>query len=246
MGQKNVRPFTTTNYNTSRTVNQAHLHSQKIVIPGLVDGNEWMEQKNAHPFTTTDYTKSKLKQKSKSKSKQATQEGITKRNPRGITKSEDVPSKKYNVMYYATSNYQMASFDQLTAVWLLGFTALAQVAGVNASQTVNQAHSQSRKIVILPELVDGNEWMEQKNENPFTTTNGTKERGSVHNHILQYLTDSQSGPLGVRSNRQSSLKAYTMNRSTILCSTGESRTNTMRSPSGTKLTVVLWSYASPA
>jgi len=34
------------------------------------------------------------------------------------------------VMYYAASIYQMSGFDEQTAVWLSGFTALAQVAGV--------------------------------------------------------------------------------------------------------------------
>jgi SP family myo-inositol transporter-like MFS transporter 13 len=37
------------------------------------------------------------------------------------------------VMYYAASIYEMSGFDELTAVWLSGFTALAQVAGIAAS-----------------------------------------------------------------------------------------------------------------
>lgn len=37
------------------------------------------------------------------------------------------------VMYYAASIYEMSGFEELTAVWLSGFTALAQVAGICAS-----------------------------------------------------------------------------------------------------------------
>eukprot|EP00536_Pseudo-nitzschia_multiseries_P008453 jgi/Psemu1/20467/gm1.20467_g len=197
-------------------------------------------------------------------------DSITKRNPRGITKrstisvslsedngkddaqslhyrSEDVPSKKYNVMYYATSIYQMASFDKLTAVWLLGFTALAQVTGVAASQT-----------------------MEQKNKNPFTNTDGTKERGSVQNHLLQYLTDKEcpfttpdyelfnSAYLHVipqihntttnnnnnNNNNDHDEQQGGQVQQTFLAQS--LRTGTMWSPSGTKLTVVVWSYASSA
>jgi hypothetical protein len=37
------------------------------------------------------------------------------------------------VMYYAASIYEMAGYDELTAVWLSGFTALAQVVGIAAS-----------------------------------------------------------------------------------------------------------------
>jgi SP family myo-inositol transporter-like MFS transporter 13 len=37
------------------------------------------------------------------------------------------------VMYYAASIYEMSGFPEVTAVWLSGFTALAQVAGIAAS-----------------------------------------------------------------------------------------------------------------
>lgn len=37
------------------------------------------------------------------------------------------------VMYYAASIYEMSGFEELTAIWLSGFTALAQVAGIAAS-----------------------------------------------------------------------------------------------------------------
>lgn len=37
------------------------------------------------------------------------------------------------VMYYAASIYEMSGFEELTAVWLSGFTALAQVVGIAAS-----------------------------------------------------------------------------------------------------------------
>jgi MFS family permease len=37
------------------------------------------------------------------------------------------------VMYYAASIYEMAGYDELTAVWLSGFTALAQVVGIATS-----------------------------------------------------------------------------------------------------------------
>jgi len=37
------------------------------------------------------------------------------------------------VMYYAASIYEMSGFEEVTAVWLSGFTALAQVVGIAAS-----------------------------------------------------------------------------------------------------------------
>lgn len=37
------------------------------------------------------------------------------------------------VMYYAASIYEMAQFDEITAVWLSGYTALAQVLGIAIS-----------------------------------------------------------------------------------------------------------------
>lgn len=37
------------------------------------------------------------------------------------------------VMYYAASIYEMSGFDELTSVWLAGFTALAQVVGIALS-----------------------------------------------------------------------------------------------------------------
>ncbi len=37
------------------------------------------------------------------------------------------------VMYYAATIYEMSQFDELTAVWLSGFTALAQVVGIGLS-----------------------------------------------------------------------------------------------------------------
>lgn len=37
------------------------------------------------------------------------------------------------VMYYAATIYEMSGFSETTAVWLSGFTALAQVAGIGAS-----------------------------------------------------------------------------------------------------------------
>jgi SP family myo-inositol transporter-like MFS transporter 13 len=37
------------------------------------------------------------------------------------------------VMYYAASIYEMAGYDELKAVWLSGFTALAQVVGIAVS-----------------------------------------------------------------------------------------------------------------
>ena len=37
------------------------------------------------------------------------------------------------VMYYAASIYEMSQFDETTAVWLSGFTALAQVVGIGIS-----------------------------------------------------------------------------------------------------------------
>lgn len=38
-----------------------------------------------------------------------------------------------SVMYYAGTIYEMSEFDEVTAVWLSGFTALAQVVGIGVS-----------------------------------------------------------------------------------------------------------------
>lgn len=39
----------------------------------------------------------------------------------------------YRVMYYAGSIYEMSEFNEVTSVWLSGFTALAQVVGIGIS-----------------------------------------------------------------------------------------------------------------
>ncbi|KAL3930536.1 MAG: hypothetical protein SGBAC_011720 [Bacillariaceae sp.] len=54
------------------------------------------------------------------------------------------------VMYYAASIYEMSGFGELTAVWLSGFTALAQVAGIAASTVlVDRA---GRRTLVLTSL----------------------------------------------------------------------------------------------
>jgi SP family myo-inositol transporter-like MFS transporter 13 len=53
-------------------------------------------------------------------------------------------------MYYAASIYQQAGFDELTAVWLSGFTALAQVAGIAAS--IFLVDKAGRRTLVLTSL----------------------------------------------------------------------------------------------
>ena len=52
------------------------------------------------------------------------------------------------VMYYAASIYEMSQFDEQTAVWLSGFTALAQVIGIGLSIYLVD-HMGRRKLVLL-------------------------------------------------------------------------------------------------
>jgi MFS transporter, SP family, solute carrier family 2 (myo-inositol transporter), member 13 len=53
-------------------------------------------------------------------------------------------------MYYAASIYEMSQFDETTAIWLSGFTALAQVIGVAAS--IYLVDRVGRRILILVSL----------------------------------------------------------------------------------------------
>jgi SP family myo-inositol transporter-like MFS transporter 13 len=53
-------------------------------------------------------------------------------------------------MYYAASIYAMLEFDEVTAVWLSGFTALAQVVGVAAS--IYLVDRLGRRTLILSSL----------------------------------------------------------------------------------------------
>jgi len=54
------------------------------------------------------------------------------------------------VMYYAASIYEMSGFEELTAVWLSGFTALAQVLGIAISiALVDRA---GRRTLVLTSL----------------------------------------------------------------------------------------------
>ena len=52
------------------------------------------------------------------------------------------------VMYYAASIYEMSQFDEKTAVWLSGFTALAQVIGIGLSIYLVDFMGR-RKLVLL-------------------------------------------------------------------------------------------------
>lgn len=54
------------------------------------------------------------------------------------------------VMYYAASIYEMSGFEELTAVWLSGFTALAQVAGIAAS--IFLVDRSGRRTLVLTSL----------------------------------------------------------------------------------------------
>jgi MFS transporter, SP family, solute carrier family 2 (myo-inositol transporter), member 13 len=53
-------------------------------------------------------------------------------------------------MYYAASIYQMSEFDEVTSIWLSGFTALAQVAGVGIS--IYLVDHWGRRTLILSSL----------------------------------------------------------------------------------------------
>jgi len=55
------------------------------------------------------------------------------------------------VMYYAASIYQMSGFDEKTAVWLSGFTALAQVVGVVIS--IYLIERKGRRPLVLSSLM---------------------------------------------------------------------------------------------
>lgn len=55
------------------------------------------------------------------------------------------------VMYYAASIYEMSGFDELTAVWLSGFTALAQVVGILAS--IFLVDRAGRRTLVLTSLL---------------------------------------------------------------------------------------------
>ncbi|CAJ1953941.1 unnamed protein product [Cylindrotheca closterium] len=54
------------------------------------------------------------------------------------------------VMYYAASIYEMSGFGELTAVWLSGFTALAQVAGIATSTVL--VDKVGRRTLVLTSL----------------------------------------------------------------------------------------------
>lgn len=51
-------------------------------------------------------------------------------------------------MYYAASIYEMSQFDEVTSVWLSGFTALAQVVGIGISIYLVD-HMGRRTLVLL-------------------------------------------------------------------------------------------------
>ena len=55
------------------------------------------------------------------------------------------------VMYYAASIYEMSGFEETTAIWLSGFTALAQVTGVIVS--IHLIEKKGRRPLVLSSLV---------------------------------------------------------------------------------------------
>lgn len=55
------------------------------------------------------------------------------------------------VMYYAASIYEMSQFDELTSVWLAGFTALAQVVGIALS--IYLVERAGRRTLVLTSLL---------------------------------------------------------------------------------------------
>jgi SP family myo-inositol transporter-like MFS transporter 13 len=54
-------------------------------------------------------------------------------------------------MYYAGSIYEMSEFDEVTSVWLSGFTALAQVAGIGIS--IYLVDRMGRRTLVLSSLL---------------------------------------------------------------------------------------------
>jgi MFS transporter, SP family, solute carrier family 2 (myo-inositol transporter), member 13 len=54
------------------------------------------------------------------------------------------------VMYYAATIYQMSGFNELTSVWLSGFTALAQVAGISIS--IYLVERSGRRTLVLTSI----------------------------------------------------------------------------------------------
>jgi len=54
-------------------------------------------------------------------------------------------------MYYAGSIYEMSEFDEVTSVWLSGFTALAQVAGIGVS--IALVDRLGRRTLVLSSLL---------------------------------------------------------------------------------------------
>mmetsp|Transcript_18822 Transcript_18822/g.28597 ORF Transcript_18822/g.28597 Transcript_18822/m.28597 type:complete len:566 (+) Transcript_18822:79-1776(+) len=54
------------------------------------------------------------------------------------------------VMYYAASIYEMSQFDELTSVWLAGFTALVQVVGIALS--IYLVERTGRRTLVLTSL----------------------------------------------------------------------------------------------
>jgi MFS transporter, SP family, solute carrier family 2 (myo-inositol transporter), member 13 len=57
------------------------------------------------------------------------------------------------VMYYAASIYEMSGFDELTAVWLAGFTALAQVVGIAISIVLVERSGRRTLVLVSLSLV---------------------------------------------------------------------------------------------
>jgi MFS transporter, SP family, solute carrier family 2 (myo-inositol transporter), member 13 len=57
------------------------------------------------------------------------------------------------VMYYAATIYEMSGFDELTAVWLAGFTALAQVVGIAISIVLVERAGRRTLVLISLSLV---------------------------------------------------------------------------------------------
>ena len=54
------------------------------------------------------------------------------------------------VMYYAASIYEMSQFDEVVAVWLSGFTALAQVVGIAISLYL--VERKGRRVLVLTSI----------------------------------------------------------------------------------------------
>jgi SP family myo-inositol transporter-like MFS transporter 13 len=102
------------------------------------------------------------------------------------------------VMYYAASIYEMSEFDELTSVWLAGFTALAQVVGIALS--ILLVERSGRRTLVLSSLalvtlslagLGTSFYLSRTSSEPVTLADGTcsSQPALVWNGITSYCYD---------------------------------------------------------